>query len=228
MTDKARSPSPSRRPYIPNRRTRVSDLSSFITRTLMLRALRSAGMQHMLFGAPGSVAVVPPRDEDAEEFAKCARRMIRRSPVQFPDLKLQVYNATGGTSMERIAAEGITVLPQVVVVARKGSMSLRALTAGADATLWLPSPDADLVGTALKMVHGRSPVRRDLEMIATLPISLNGRPPGPQAAPPLHPHPELVEGPGRRASASDTPSASSTSSASGAGRAQRPARWRSA
>ncbi|MBO0902697.1 AAA family ATPase [Jiella sonneratiae] len=172
MTDNARSNSPSRRPDIPNRRTRTTDLSSFITRALMLRALRSAGMQHMLFGAPGAVMVIPSSDEDAEEFAKCARRMLRGSPDQSLDLKLQVYNATGGTSMERAAVEGITAYPQVVVVARKASMSLRALAAGADATLWLPSPDADLVGTALRMVRSRSPGRLDLEMVATLPITL--------------------------------------------------------
>ena len=152
------------------------DATKFIATALVVRALRVAGLQHALVGAPCAVGIIGIDPTLGETVADAARDLLKTVGRDRYGFHTVVHNHTSRRERATATAEGLIETLRIGVrlccIFTDADSVPAAFRAVADGIAVLPPVDAELVRIACIRTVGQAPSQRELATLGGLPLPL--------------------------------------------------------
>lgn len=151
--------------------------SAVVAQALIVRALRKAGMHHVLLNVPCTIGIVGVDEGSIEAVTRAARDVLGAWSVGTLGFDVSIYDRTSGRQ------KGLTSLRKIVIEAAKagergavlfGTMDdvSDAFVASAEGVLVLDPVDREVLKGVFMWLVKRAPKPEDLDLVATLPLGL--------------------------------------------------------
>ena len=152
------------------------DATKFVATALVIRALRGAGLHHVLAGAPCTFAIVGVDPSVGQIVADATRDLLKRCGRGQPGYYTSVHDHTGPTRRLSWSVDSLVESLQngtrLCCIHHDVDTVPSSLASVADGIAVFPKVDAELVKAATLKAIGKMPSKHELEILACLPLSL--------------------------------------------------------
>ena len=151
--------------------------SAVVAQALIVRALRKAGLHHVLLNVPCTIGIVGVDEGSIDAVTRAARDVLGAWSVGTLGFDVSIYDRTSGrqkglTSLRKIVIEAAKAGERGAVLFGTTDDVTDAFVASAEGVLVLDPVDREVVKGVFMSLLKRSPEPEDLDLVVKLPLGL--------------------------------------------------------